>query len=62
MTPIHMMQTHAFPEVKDVSDIAKERCDLAKALIRASAKAAKPPVKRPSDKSDKADTAAKGAS
>lgn len=57
-----MMQTHAFPEVKDVSDIAKERCDLAKALIRASAKAAKPPVKRPSDKSDKADTAAKGAS
>ncbi|CAK9028045.1 Uncharacterized protein (Fragment) [Durusdinium trenchii] len=49
-------------EVKDVSDIAKERCDLAKALIRASAKAAKPPVKRPSDKSDKADTAAKGAS
>ncbi|CAK9027141.1 Uncharacterized protein SCF082_LOCUS17786, partial [Durusdinium trenchii] len=56
-------------EVTELTEIAKERGDLAKALIRASAKSAKPAVKRSdkadkSDKSDKSDkaTAAKGSS
>lgn len=58
-----------FLEVTELTEIAKERGDLAKALIRASAKSAKPAVKRSdkadkSDKSDKSDkaTAAKGSS